>query len=166
MSNLILDDSWKQHPTYKNYFFCSDGRVASNSKNKLKLIKGTLVGQNKYRAIPVLGSKKIYVHRTICELFNGKPSGKNVCRHLDGDKYNNAASNLSWGSHYDNAQDTILHGNALFGEKNPMSRLTSNDVLLMRQKREALKTPYYKLAKEFNVSTMTAFRAVTKRSWK
>ncbi len=166
MSNLILDGNWKQHPTYSKYFFCDDGRVASTAKNKVRLIKGTLVGQNKYLAIPVLGSKKIYVHRTICELFNGPPKNAKVCRHLDGDKYNNAASNLSWGSHYDNAQDTIRHGNALFGEKNPMSRLTAEQVNLMREKRQASNTPYYKLAKEFNVSTMTAFRAVTKRSWK
>ncbi len=166
MSALILNGNWKQHPVYTKYYFCDDGRVVSYCRKNPIQIYGTTAGQQKYRAIPVDGSKKIYIHRTICELFNGLPKNGEICRHLDGNKYNNAASNLSWGSSYDNCQDMILHGNALVGEKNPMAKLTEDQVEQIRCKREKTKMPYYKLAKEFNVSTMTAFRAATKRSWK
>ena len=166
MSNLILDGNWKQHPIYKNYFFCEDGRVLSKAKKTPRQIYGTDCGQQKYKAIPVDGSKKIYIHRVVCELFNGPPKTGQVCRHLDGNKYNNAASNLAWGSTHDNHQDMILHGTRLTGRKNPMAKLTDEQVQQLREKREATKLPFYKLAEEFNVSTMTAFRAATMRSWK
>lgn len=166
MSDLILDGNWIQHPVYKNYFFCIDGRVLSKAKKTPRQIYGTTCGQQKYRAIPVDGSKKIYIHRTVCELFNGPPKPGQSCRHLDGNKYNNAASNLAWGSASENAKDMISHGTKLLGEKNPMAKLTAKQVQQLREKREATKMPFYKLAKEFNVSTMTAFRAATMRSWK
>lgn len=166
MSDLILDGNWKQHPIYTNYFFCDDGRVVSKAKQKPRQIYGTTAGQQRYKAIPVDGSKKIYIHRAICELFNGQPKEGEVCRHLDGNKYNNAASNLAWGSTQDNSEDMILHGNALFGERNPMAKLNEKQVEQMRSIREKFKTPYYEIAKMYGVSTMTAFRATTKRSWK
>ena len=166
MSALILDGNWKQHPVYTKYFFCDDGRVVSFCKKNPRQIHGTTAGQQGYKAIPVDGSKKIYIHRAVCELFNGPPKQKQVCRHLDGNKYNNAASNLSWGSYYDNCQDMILHGNALVGEKNPMAKLTEEQVKTIRSIREDLKVPYHQIAKMYGISTMTAFRAATKRSWK
>ena len=166
MSALLSDGNWKQHPVYTKYYFCDDGRVVSFCRKNPRQIYGTTAGQQGYKAIPVNGPKKIYIHRTICELFNGPPKEGQICRHLDGNKYNNAASNLSWGSAYDNSQDMIIHGNVLIGEKNPMAKLTKKEVEQMRMTREKLKTPYYKIAKMHGVSTMTAFRAVTQRSWK
>ena len=166
MSISILDGNWKQHPIYTKFYFCDDGRVISYVKKTPKQVYGTDCGQSKYKAICVQGSKKVYLHRTVCELFNGSPQAGQICRHLDGDKYNNAATNLAWGSHLDNSKDMLAHGNALFGVKNPMAKLTQEQVVLLRQKREETKMPYYKLAKQFGVSTMTAFRAATKRSWK
>jgi hypothetical protein len=165
MSTEILSGNWKQHPTYKNYYFCDDGRVMSKAKKNSSILAGTKCGQQKYIGIPVKGSKKIYVHRTVCELFNGKPKKGQVCRHLDGDKYNNSASNLAWGSHYENSQDSIKHGKTRFGDKNPMAKLTKNNVEKIRAIRLETQMPYHKLAKLFNISTMTAFRAATKRSW-
>lgn len=117
MNIPILDKDWKQHPTYKNYWFCIDGRVLSTSKKTPKILKGTLCGQQKYIAIPVDGSKKIYVHRTVCELFNGPAPNEKQCRHLDGNKYNNHASNLMWGTVKENSHDKFVHGTVLFGEK-------------------------------------------------
>lgn len=166
MSISILDGNWKQHPIYTKYYFCEDGRVVSCAKKTPKQVYGTGCGQAKYKAIVVSGIKKLYIHRVVCELFNGRPQDGQICRHLDGNKYNNAAKNLAWGSYVDNSQDMILHGNGLFGVKNPMAKLTQEQVFLLRQKREKTKMPYYKLAKEFGVSTMTAFRAITQRSWK
>lgn len=166
MNTEILSGNWKQHPEFKDYHFCDDGRVASYKKGKFRFISGTKCGQIGYRAIPVQGSKKIYVHRTICELFNGDPKEGEQCRHLDGNRYNNAASNLKWGTPAENANDKILHGTNGAGEKNSMAKLSASDVEKMRNIRDTEKTPFYKIAKQFNVSTMTAFRAVTQRSFK
>lgn len=66
----------------------------------------------------------------------------------------------------ENCLDRRVHGTMLDGESNPMAKLTQQTVDEMRSHREQYKTPYYKLAKMFDVSTMTAFRAATNRSWK
>jgi hypothetical protein len=165
MAISVLDSNWKQHPIYKDYYFSKNGEVMSLKNGKFRFLKGTLCGQSGYKAIAVKGSKKIYIHRTVCELFN-EPQPKNYqCRHLDGNNQNNKASNLKWGTASENAQDKILHGTYGNGENNAMAKLTLEQVNLLRELREKQGISYSKLAKQFNVSTMTAFRAATKRSW-
>jgi len=160
------DENWIQHPVYTSYWFCEDGRVISTKKRTPRFVVGTTCGQYGYRATPVEGSKKIYVHRTICELFNGAPKSGQQCRHIDGDKTNNSASNLCWGTSHENHLDMDAHGTKLFGELNPMSKLSADLVDKIKELREETKMPYYKMAEIFGVSTMTVFRAATGRSWK
>jgi hypothetical protein len=166
MSDIILTGTWIQHPIYEDYYFSSNGEVMSRKNGKFRMLKGTVCGQSGYKAICVEGKKKIYIHRTVCELFNGPQPDGYQCRHLDGNNTNNKASNLKWGTPSENARDKILHGTYGSGQKNSMAKLTEKQVNTMRSIREKLKTPYHEIAKMYGVSTMTAFRAVTKRSWK
>jgi hypothetical protein len=160
--------NWKQHPEFKLYFFCQDGRVASVIKGKPRLLIGTKCGQYGYRAIPVYANRrgqKIYTHRTICELFNGPPAPGQQCRHLDGDKTNNAASNLRWGSAKENSDDRQLHGTMGYGEANSMSKLTNEQVAEIRRRVDLGETQR-SMCKIFNVSPMTISRVVRKETWK
>lgn len=54
------------------------------------------------------------VHVLVCEAFHGRrPPGMDVC-HNDGDKLNNSAENLRWGTRSENNLDAVRHGvNAL-----------------------------------------------------
>lgn len=55
--------------------------------------------------------KSYMVHILVCDLFNGpKPSPKHQVCHLDGNKKNNSAKNLIWGTAKDNAQHREKHG--------------------------------------------------------
>jgi HNH endonuclease/NUMOD4 motif len=50
------------------------------------------------------------VHQVVAGVFHGpRPDGL-VIRHLDGNSTNNAASNLTYGTASENAQDTLTHG--------------------------------------------------------
>lgn len=165
---MLNQGNWKQHPVYTNYWFCDDGRVASTSTGSARIIKPISVG--KYLGVAVIQrkdvNKKIYVHRAVCELFNGTSFNGAVCRHLDGNKLNNASSNLAWATQKENLADMHDHGTALIGEKNPMARLTDDAVASMRLIREKDGLPYHVIAKIFGVSAMTAHRAINHRSWK
>lgn len=166
--NKIYEGNWRQHPDFTSYYFSEDGRCASIFKDKPRLIIGTLCGQYGYRAIPVYKHRrgqKIYVHRTICELFNGKPLPGQQCRHIDGNGQNNAASNLAWGSAKQNSGDMFIHGTAMTGEKNPMSKLTKSKVEEIRERASSGETQR-SIAKFFNVSPMTVSRIVRKELWK
>ena len=165
MSNAILSSDWKQHPIYTDYYFSRFGIVASMKKGRFLVLKGTVCGQLGYQAICVSGKKKIYVHRAVCELFNGPPLPGQQCRHLDGNRKNNDAQNLKWGTASENNQDKIAHGTNGEGEKNPMARLTKEDVQEIRTSVANGKSQI-SMCSIFNVSPMTISRAVRKVNWK
>jgi hypothetical protein len=50
------------------------------------------------------------VHQLVAEAFHGSRPDGLVIRHLDGDKMNNRATNLRYGTSSENAQDRLEHG--------------------------------------------------------
>jgi hypothetical protein len=55
--------------------------------------------------------KKFRVHQLVCGAFHGpKPTPDHEVRHLDGDRTNNEARNLTWGTRSENALDRQRHG--------------------------------------------------------
>jgi hypothetical protein len=150
---------------FPDYKFCSDGSVYSGlTKRTLKPIQfGAYVGLQLKDAHGQI--QKRYLHRLIAEAFSGPCPDGAVCRHLDGDKTNNASANLAWGTQSQNNLDKEAHGTSPHGERNPMAKLSSAVVSEMRSERDASGTSYAKIAKKFGISTMTAFRAVTGRAW-
>ena len=55
--------------------------------------------------------KRFLVHRLVAATFlPARPSPAHEVRHLDGNKLNNAASNLAWGTRKENADDRERHG--------------------------------------------------------
>jgi len=160
----------KEHPLYPGYFFSSDGKAYHMLDGGVfRELSGCQCGIG-YRAISVpTGTKKykrVYIHRAVCELFNGEPQGDGQqCRHLDGDLTNNSSGNLAWGTAKDNAIDMARHGKTAKGERNPMAVLNVSIVADMRKVRADTGLYYKDIAERFGVSTMTAFRAITGRSW-
>lgn len=159
---------WIQHPEFPYYYFCRDGRAASITNGKPRILSGTKCGQYGYRAIPVFKDhpkKKIYIHRTVCELFNGPPEEGQQCRHLDGNNKNNAALNLKWGSAKENNQDKVAHGTGAIGKRNGNSKLKKDQVEEIRR-RVADGETQRSMCKIFNVSPMTISRVIRKVLWK
>jgi hypothetical protein len=50
------------------------------------------------------------VHRLVLFAFAGPPEDLDEALHRDGDRTNNTASNLTWGTHSDNQLDQVAHG--------------------------------------------------------
>jgi hypothetical protein len=93
-----------------------------------------------------------YLHKEVLRAFIGpKPSTDSVCRHLDGNKGNNATWNLAWGTQKENAADRIKHKTQSRGETHGNHKLTESQV------REILATPKrhgsgVALARKFHVT--------------
>ncbi len=85
-----------------------DGRVVPAHIKRLRNGRGTYL-QVSLRDRS--GEKKSYlVHRLVAFAFKGMPGPGQIALHADGSRRNNAASNLRWGSHVDNARDRKMHG--------------------------------------------------------
>jgi len=63
--------------------------------------------------------RNLRIHRAVCEAFNGsRPSRAHVVRHYDGNKLNNGAGNLLWGTVADNSADAVRLGETARGLRN------------------------------------------------
>ncbi|QLB38254.1 HNH nuclease [Sulfitobacter phage phiGT1] len=153
---------------FPKYEFHKDGFVISRFYQTPRILKpirmGNYVGLTLKRIDGHL--EKAYLHRLICEAHHGPCPEGMECRHKDGDKANNAASNLAWGTSQENSADKNDHGTMLVGEKNPMSKMTEEGVREMRKYREDTGESYAKIAKRFDVSAMTAHRIINNKLWR
>jgi hypothetical protein len=108
-------------------------------------------------------------HRMAWILTNGKiPKGLNVLHRCDNPPCVNPA-HLFLGTQADNVMDAFLKGRLhpyrrRTGEQHHMAKLTAEQVVQMRALRNS--APYHAIAKQFGVSTMTAYRAITGQSWR
>ncbi|MFE0413620.1 HNH endonuclease signature motif containing protein [Streptomyces tendae] len=96
---------------FPGYYVTDDGRVWS-AKGRGRWLKGSpnpggylIVGL--YRA----GKERRWrIHSLVAEVFYGpRPAGLDVC-HNNGDRTDNRASNLRYGTRAENARDSVTHG--------------------------------------------------------
>jgi hypothetical protein len=74
------------------------------------------------------GHVRKYVHQLVLEAFVGpRPDGYHAC-HCDGDRKNNALSNLRWDSPRENVMDKLKHGTMPLGEKHHKNRYSEEQV--------------------------------------
>jgi hypothetical protein len=102
-------ETWKPVRGHENYYLVSDlGRVWSLRSQRVIRASSMRRGYASV-TLSVDGIRlQAPLHRLVAEAF---PSGEGpVVRHLDGDKSNNSASNLRFGTTLENAQDTTEHG--------------------------------------------------------
>lgn len=106
---------WAQIPDASRYAVSNLGRVASSAQGKWKLMTLSTIGAG-YRAVGLInddGTRNggALVHRLAVLAFDGPPPTPDHTdvRHLDGDKGNNALSNLLHGTRSDNMKDVLRH---------------------------------------------------------
>jgi HNH endonuclease len=107
-------------------------------------------------------------HRASWELHRGQiPSGMMVLHKCDVRDCVNP-DHLFLGTQTDNMRDMAKKGRGkyplLTGELNPMAKLKFSDIALMKSKR-GLGLSYKAIAALFDVSAMTAYRAINGQSW-
>lgn len=98
------------------------------------------------------------VHRIILECFVGPRPDGHECRHIDGDPSNNALSNIQWGTHEENTEDSRRHGRFA-------TKLTESQVQDIRRRRAAGEDRHL-LAAEFNTTPMNVSSITNRQSWK
>lgn len=106
----------------------------------------------------------VTVHSLVAKAFIGpRPVGHHVC-HFDGDRRNNAATNLRYDTPKGNAADKRRHGKHYCGEQNHNTLLTEAQVV------EALslrgKVPGPRVAAQYGVHPQTIYSIWRGDNWK
>jgi len=105
-----------------------------------------------------------YLHRLVCEAFNGaQPKGK-IVAHSDGDKSNNVPHNLQWATNSENEAHKLIHGTRAMGEKAGSSRLTREEVLLIRS-HAMFGERIVVLSALFGISISQVSRIIRRQTW-
>ena len=94
------------------------------------------VSDGDYLTVTLTGAgrrKNQYVHRLVLEAFVGPCPDGMESLHDDGNSHNNAADNLNWGTSTKNNKDRDRHGTLPKGIAVYNSKLTEQDVKIIRE---------------------------------
>lgn len=120
LGELALLDA-RPVPSALEHFATADGRIFSCARAGVIRERRPCVSPRGYLQLIVTRGGRMVghpVHRMVAEAFHGpKPSPDHEVRHLDGDRTNNRAINLAWGTHAENIDDRAQHGTTARGER-------------------------------------------------
>lgn len=116
--------------------------------------------------------KPVLAHRLIAAYFYGVNALLAQCvRHLNNKPSDNRKDNLAYGTYKENRADIPREALVAMGKRHAAEliansrKLTDDQIKSMRSIRKETKAPYAKIAEQFGVSAMTAYRAINYQSW-
>ncbi|MRF37154.1 hypothetical protein GIJ44_20925 [Staphylococcus sp. KY49P] len=177
----MSDEIWKGIPGYEGLYSISiTGRVKRLARNRIiatsvsrplkeKEIK-TFEGKLGYIHVNLWKNgqmKQHRIHRLIMLTFTKKPQDKNVINHIDGDKSNNSLDNLEWCTNRENTIHAYKTGLAKGkkGIENSQGRLTSEEVISMRNLYATGEYTQKEIGEIFGISRRHAGDIVNGKKW-
>lgn len=136
----------------KKLLFRSEPRILKPSKN-----------EGYWRVS--LGGKCYLVHTLVLRAFVGPAPKGYEAAHLDGDRANARLNNLKWVTRKENHAHKWIHGTQQAGEQGTAAKLTTNDVLQIRELRSQ-GAKLMELAIRFGVSEVGISQIVNRKTWK
>lgn len=128
------------------------------------------VDRDGYLRVSLYCNRKLHkykVHRLVCKAFHGPSPEGLECRHLNGNRTDNSAKNLVWGTKTENQADRVRNGtmNPLRGEKHHAAKLTENNVREIREIYVIGNVNQRQLAKLYGVSRWQIGRIIRGQGW-
>ena len=145
---------------FEGYKISNLGSIKNSRGQLLKLSPRSTDGY----VYVALNGKTIAVHTLVCRLFNGPKSPSEQCRHLDGDRSNNRATNLAWGTSVENHADRYLHGTDPRCENAPSRKLNAKEALDIFECCSMV-IPRMDMAKKYGVDISCVRRIMLGNTW-
>jgi hypothetical protein len=132
------------------------GKLLKQSDNQLGYLKVNVTINGK--------SHFCKVHRLVCETFVENPRNLPFVNHIDGNKYNNEASNLNWVSREENTRHAKELGLIRKGSNSGNAVLHESDIptIRLRCKTEAVR----QIASDYGVDHGTISQIKRNATWK
>lgn len=167
-TNLATEGDWCPFPGDCRYEICSLGAVRNAQTGHV--LRPWLAGYGYWYV--QLGAKgiKTGIHRLVALTFLGSPpTPLHEVAHNDGDRNNNALTNLRWATHAENVADSFRHGTARVpvfrGQDHPRTTLTDSAVREIRRRHTGRRGEQIQLAREFGVSRYVIHHIVRGETW-
>lgn len=145
--------SWRPAPNYEGYSACTDGRVRNDKTGRVLKPSKNKVGYATSKLTLHGEAKTINMHRVVANAFWGDAPEGMIINHQDGNRMNNALSNLE----YVTRSANVLHGRrkAMRSAQNPedlalISREQWAEVVRLLNEGETRQT----IARRLGVSTV------------
>jgi hypothetical protein len=130
VGRLVIMIEWRQFEDWP-YEVSNDGRVRRIGRRELKPFRANSSGHLAVDLADRTRSKKMWVHKMVATVFLGPANGRQT-RHLNGDPTDNRVENLRWGTQAENEADKLLHGRAMLGTRNHLTKFSDADVFAIR----------------------------------
>jgi hypothetical protein len=119
---------------------------------------------NGYGRIRTPGGE-VRLNTITCEAWYGpRPTGQ-MALHSCRNKSCWAGEHLRWGTAQENMDDRTKDGTMLMGDSHPTHRLTTAEVLAIRE-RHASGTTMYRLSKDYGCTLQNISRIIHRETWK
>jgi hypothetical protein len=163
----MTEEHWLEIPGYEPYQASSLGRRRGIRFGHILTPVKTQYGYHQV-SLCVNGKKfSRLVHRLVAYAFIGpQPSPEYDVLHWDGDKTNNALSNLRWGTPKDNNDDQVRHNTRVLGSRHPLAKLTEGKVREIRDLWNYGKLSQAEISEAVGVPRRTINGVIRGATWK
>lgn len=155
-----MQEIWRNIPNFPGYQVSNLGRVWSKKTKRVRKVHTQARGYWHIVLCHQNKTKTIRLNRLVLQVFVGPPpSPEYHAAHKDGDKNNNALSNLYWATPQQNVNDRKRHGTYYGGSDHPMAKLTKGDLVYAKWLR-SIKCSWVEIASELGVQPDTISQRV------
>ena|ERR1700689_1525336 len=160
-------ENWKPIPEFSGHYEASDQGQIRRILGKIRKLRAKREG---YLYVNLCVHGKIqtrYVHRLVATTFIPNPENKPEVNHKDGNKQNNAVTNLEWATISEQAIHAFEKGLRVSskGSKQGMSKLKEADIPeIFYLSRSGLSQP--EIARNFGVSRSLIGWVLLRKGWK
>ena len=110
--------------------------------------------------------KNSKIHRLVAKAFLSNPLNKPQVNHINGNKRDNNVCNLEWCTQAENIEHAFAQGLMAVGERHGNSRLTLEQVILIKQLLKQSEDSITDIAKQFGVGISTIHDIKSGKQWK
>lgn len=149
-----------------SYWILKHRQISQSIQRKLSQRKNS----SGYLSVCLMKNGKRYtrrINRLVCEAFHGTPSSnKFEASHINGIRYDNRAINLVWKTRIDNMRDMVRHGTKPKGETHGRSKVTTEQVITIRELFDSGKFSKTEIGHQFNLTRQQIYHIVNRKQWR
>lgn len=165
----MAPERWRPVRGYEDLYEVSDlGNVRSLNFHSTGMTRALRVQRYKYASVKLANRGQIsrrLIHRLVAEAFLGPCAVGHQVNHRDGNKHNNAATNLEYCTASENRRHAFSTGlQSHHGESHNNSKLTDSDVVGIRA-RAAAGEHHSVIAHDFGVHKSTVSDLARGKRW-